>query len=387
MGLRHGCSRLPGVLVVAAVGALGFCASALAATKTFTEAGCSSWAVPASVGSLNVAAAGAAGGSAEPGGAGGNGDEVMAQVEVAGGEVLYVCVDEGGGKGGSDEDYGEGGHGGGASGVALGEDFSAPVLVAGGGGGGGVNTEGFGGPVHAGGSGGPAGTQGGGPRGGDVEGGSSFDSEGPGGGGTGENGLVVELEPPTGGIAGAGGGGGGGYVGGGSGGKGTDTAGGSGGAGGTDLCENSEPVSSCTTNKEAGTGTGSVTITYTEPQTCTTAVGRGVYKKVPQPRLKVEDSLSTELGAPQMLHVKYESGKVRFRLIMLEKATCAGEPGNRDFHGEGSAAKGKEAGYTLSFSIYEEAGGFFFESKLMKGGKIIEASGGPLKKSTEKITG
>ncbi len=208
---------------------------------------------------------GGAGGNAGPGSAGGNGDEVAATVKVAAGKVLYVCVAQGGGKGGSDEEYGEAGQGGGASGVALGKDFSAPVLVAGGGGGGGVNTEGFGGPVRAGGLGGPAGTQGGGPSGGKVEGGSKFNSEGPGRGDTGENGLVVELEPPHGGIAGAGGGGGGGYVGGGGGGKGTDTAGGSGGVGGADLCENSEAVSSCTTNAGAGTGTGSVTISYTLP--------------------------------------------------------------------------------------------------------------------------
>ena len=252
-------------LVLAALGVLALSAVAFAETKSFTKAGCSKWEVPFGVGSLSVAAVGGAGGNAAPGSAGGNGDEVAATVKVAAGKVLYVCVDQGGGKGGSDQQYGEGGFGGGASGVALGADFSAPVLVAGGGGGGGVNTEGFGGPAHAGDSGGPAATQGGGPSGGKVEGGSKFNSEGPGRGGTGENGLVVQLEPPHGGIAGAGGGGGGGYVGGGGGGKGTETDGGSGGAGGTDLCENSEAVSSCTTNKEAGTGTGSVTITYTLP--------------------------------------------------------------------------------------------------------------------------
>jgi YVTN family beta-propeller protein len=122
------------------------------------------------------------------------------------------------------------------------------------------------------------------------------------------------------------------------------------------------------------------------PPSCATAVGHGVYKKVGQPgRLKLKDSLSTELAAPQTLNVKYESGKVHFRLLKLEKATCTGEPGERDFHGEGTAVKNKVAGYTLSFSIYEKGGGFFFESKLMKGAKEVEASGGPLKKSTEKI--
>jgi hypothetical protein len=123
------------------------------------------------------------------------------------------------------------------------------------------------------------------------------------------------------------------------------------------------------------------------PPQCTTAIGHGVYKKVGEPgRLKLKDSLSTELAAPQTLNVKYESGKVHFRLLKLETATCTGEPGERDFHGEGSAVKNKVAGYTLSFSIYEKSGGFFFESKLMKGAKEVEASGGPLKKSTEKIS-
>jgi hypothetical protein len=123
------------------------------------------------------------------------------------------------------------------------------------------------------------------------------------------------------------------------------------------------------------------------PPTCTTAMGHGVYKKVgEQGRLKLEDNLSTELTAPQRLIVKYESGAVHFRLIKLEKATCKGAAGERDFEGEGAAAKNKVAGYTLKFSLYEKSGGFFFESKLMKGAKEVEASGGPLKKSTEKIS-
>jgi hypothetical protein len=120
---------------------------------------------------------------------------------------------------------------------------------------------------------------------------------------------------------------------------------------------------------------------------CTTVMGHGVYKKVGEPgRLKLEDSLSTELSSPQMLHVKYQSGKIHFRLVKLEHATCEGAAGERDFHGEGAAATDKETGYTLSFSIYEKGGGFFFESKLMKGAELVEASGGPLMKSTEKIT-
>jgi hypothetical protein len=70
----------------------------------------------------------------------------------------------------------------------------------------------------------------------------------------------------------------------------------------------------------------------------------------------------------------------------LEKASCTGAPGERDFHGEGRARKNGEGGYTLSFSIYEKEGYFFFSSKLMKGATEVESSGGPLKKSNEMIT-
>jgi hypothetical protein len=119
---------------------------------------------------------------------------------------------------------------------------------------------------------------------------------------------------------------------------------------------------------------------------CTTVMGQGVYKKVGEVgRLRLEDSFNTNLAGSQMLHVKYESGKIHFRLVTLEKASCTGEVGKRDFQGEGAAATEKETGYTLSFSIYEKGGGFFFESKLMKGAKLVEASGGPLKNSTEVI--
>jgi hypothetical protein len=43
----------------------------------------------------------------------------------------------------------------------------------------------------------------------------------------------------------------------------------------------------------------------------------------------------------------------------LEKASCTGAPGERDFHGEGRARKNGEGGYTLSFSMYEKEGYFF----------------------------
>ena len=139
-----------------------------------------------------------------------------------------------------------------------------------------------------------------------------------------------------------------------------------------------------------GTKTSSTVTVMVEPAaaSCTTVSGHGVYKKVGEVgRLKVLDNLSTNLKAPQMLRIKYETGRVHFHLLKLEKASCTGEPGARDFQGQGAAAvsKIKKTGYTLSFSIYEREGGFFFSSKLMKGAEEVEASGGPLKKSTEVI--
>jgi alpha-tubulin suppressor-like RCC1 family protein len=119
---------------------------------------------------------------------------------------------------------------------------------------------------------------------------------------------------------------------------------------------------------------------------CTTAVGGGVYKKVgKEGRLRLKDNLSTNLEASQQLIVRYRSGRVHFYLIKLDKATCTGEPGERDFQGEGAAAKDGERGFTLSFSIYEKEGGVFFQSKLMKGAEEVEVSGGQLRKSTEVI--
>ncbi len=121
---------------------------------------------------------------------------------------------------------------------------------------------------------------------------------------------------------------------------------------------------------------------------CTIVAGHGAYKKVGEVgRLRVLDRLSTNLKAPQMLRIKYETGTVHFHLLKLETASCTGEAGERDFQGEGSAAVSvrKKTGYRLSFSIYEKAGGLFFSSKLMKGAEEVQASGGPLTRSTEVI--
>jgi len=119
--------------------------------------------------------------------------------------------------------------------------------------------------------------------------------------------------------------------------------------------------------------------------TCATAVGGGVYEKVGEEgHFRLENNLATNLEAPQMLHVNTEAAG-NLHLIKLDKATCTGEPGERDFQGEGTAAKDGQRGFVLSFSIYEKEGGVFFQSKLIKGAEEVEASGGPLTTSTEVI--
>lgn len=362
-------------------------ASASAQTTSFTTPGCQAWEVPTGVSSVTAAAVGQAGekghGSelgTNEGGSGGKGDAVSVTLAVAPKAHFDVCVDSGGGEGGSaaEPPVAAGGNGGGAAGVSLGEDFSHVLLVAGGGGGGGGCCLIF----SAAGSGGAAGQPGssgaGVGNGGAVGGGGGSTAAGP---GRGQSGGPGEFS--------GGGGGGGGYVGGGGGEGSSETLqeeelGAAGGAGGTDFCA---AELTCSIEREAGTGAGSVVLTYSIPPPCTTVVGRGVYKKSGEAgRLKLENNLSTNVEVPQKLHVRFESGRVHFRLTKLQKASCSGSPGERDFHGEGGAASGGEAGYSLSFSIYEKGEGrFFFESTLTKGGKAVEVSGGPLARSTEKI--
>lgn len=138
---------------------------------------------------------------------------------------------------------------------------------------------------------------------------------------------------------------------------------------------------------DGSTGEASIKYKVLVPASCSSVSGHGVYKKVGETgRLKLDNDVSTGLTG-STLHVRYESGKDHFRLVKLSKATCTGAEGARDFQGEGEGAIEKTTGYTLKFSIYEEGKGkISFKSKLMKGAKLIEASGGPLSKSTEKIS-
>jgi len=266
--------------------------AALAEKSTsFTTPGCRTWSVPAGVNSLFAEALGAAGhaGSGPSAGSGGDGDELFGHVPVSAGEVLDVCVDYGGGLGGVTGVLAtsrNAGSGGGASGLARGENFSTPLIVAGGGGGGGeraeVTIEVPGLPavseVFAGGNGGGAGMPGGAGRegdfaGGEVDGGSASNSEGPGRGT--EGGFspaalvgfacVEEGEVRTCDNGGAGGGGGGGYVGGGGG---TFPIGDGGGAGGTNFCD---IPGGCVTLVIPFSQTGSVILNYVEPPKVTLA--------------------------------------------------------------------------------------------------------------------
>jgi hypothetical protein len=220
--------------------------------------------VPAGVTQVTIAAYGAAGGGSTCRGssAGGNGGLTLATVPVTPGETLTVTVGgygdcqliggvitqvagfNGGGLGGSGG-YGTGAAGGGASDVRRGSGLANRIIVAGGGGGGGS----YGGPF--GGVGGVGGTTTGGtgatgmPSGalaGGVGGSGGTQTAG-GAGGTG----VVNGDPGTLGVGGAGhimsgfgsggGGGGGGYYGGGAGGSVVSGPGAGGGGGGSSYVD------------------------------------------------------------------------------------------------------------------------------------------------------
>ncbi|HZO76427.1 MAG TPA: hypothetical protein VFB39_00180 [Solirubrobacteraceae bacterium] len=290
--LAPGRLRLTLGMAVASLAVVGFCAGpALAKTKSFTTAGCSTWMVPAGVSRVSIQATGSAGQTVNGGeAAGGSGDVVSGTLSgVSVGQVLDVCVDYGGGSGGPSD----GGAGGGASGVALGGDFSVPALVAGGGGGGAISAESGGGaglpsggqgafqnPCTSTACGGGGGTQMTFGGGGAVDPGCSECTAGANGAGSSSAG------PGAGGAGGAGdlggGGGGGGYYGAGGGGGSMDLAGG--GGGGSDFCASSltgATLKGCGTTGTNGTfGTASVVLTYTaSPHVCSGSLGApGVLK-------------------------------------------------------------------------------------------------------------
>ncbi|MGA9859813.1 MAG: hypothetical protein WBQ18_18255, partial [Solirubrobacteraceae bacterium] len=246
-------------------------------TATYSTQGCSLFSVPAGVSSVNIQATGSAGqaGGGGGGATGGSGDIVSGTLGgLSGGDKLDVCVDSGGGTGATgvvgDASGGSGG-GGGASGVALGSDFSDPVLIAGGGGGGGYGQAGDStnsppGPGGGGSAGQPSGGSGGpraasGGRGGTQ---TTYGTGGTGYDGNGTNGSGSSSAGPGGGGTGGsygGGGGGGGFYGGGGGGGDYD---GDGGGGGSDFCGSALSAPGCqvSTTPNSSYGTASVVLTY-----------------------------------------------------------------------------------------------------------------------------
>ena len=280
--LAGGRLRLTLGLAVVSLAVLGIEAGpVLAKTKSFTSAGCSTWTVPAGVSSVSIHATGSAGETVNVGAAaGGSGDVVSGTLSgLSSGQVLDVCVNAAGGPAGTGGSPGtNGGAGGGASGVALGSDFSAPVLIAGGGGGGGGGS-----PNRGGGAALPSGSAGapGNPCVGNACGGGGGTQSTFGTGGAadpacsscaaGDNGAVSSgTGPGSGGAGGSGdlggGGGGAGYFGGGGGGGAQTLAGG--GGGGSDFCASSLTGASLRKCGATGTnstfGTASVVLTYSQ---------------------------------------------------------------------------------------------------------------------------
>jgi uncharacterized repeat protein (TIGR01451 family) len=265
----------------AALVVCGSLVTAGAATISFpNNKGCETAVIPAGVTSAKVVATGS-GGQAIDDSLGGTGAVISGTLKIPRvGEKLDVCVDYGGGAAGTGG--ADGGVGGGASGVALGGNFSDPLLIAGGGGGGAGSSGGAGNTIDGGDAGSPGGAIGaegsGAAAGFGADGGTQTTG---GAGGTGGGGSIANhgavgqrfsnAGPGVGGAGGtgnygAGGGGGAGYYGGGGGG-GSDNGsealppGGAGG-GGADFC--ARAVSDCALGgtSNAVYGTASVTISY-----------------------------------------------------------------------------------------------------------------------------
>ncbi len=118
--------------------------SASAVTQTFTTVGCANtvpanlFTVPAGVSRVAIDARGARGETIVVSqAAGGAGDILNGTLSgLSAGQVMDICVNVAGGAGGVGSLSRNAGRGGGASGVALGSDFSTPVFIAAGGGGG-----------------------------------------------------------------------------------------------------------------------------------------------------------------------------------------------------------------------------------------------------------
>jgi hypothetical protein len=399
-----------GVLVLGAAGP----AFAAEVSQTFTYTGEEQvFEVPAGVTNVHVVAVGGNGGTGHtevngfslgeaPGGAGG---VVIGDVPVSPGR-LYVEVGGSGGPGQAGFNGGgaaaneveesftqQGGGGGGASDVRTASRIEAGslpsrLIVAGGGGGGGAESQCGDAQPGAGGAAGEPGEDGVGCAGGaGATGGGAGTSEEGGAGGSNAFQTAGAGGFGFGGGSVASGGGGGGLWGGGGGASSVGGDGGrtssSGGGGGSDLV----PAGGSSALDENGVGP-SVTISYvtSEAPSCSAATGSATYLRPgANGRLKVKDALTTDLSAPQTLRISYQSNAVRFHLTKLEEASCTGTAGSRVFSGKGAAAKGRRRGYTMSFSIREQSGGFYFSSVVMKGEEVVEITGGPLRSKSQTI--
>jgi hypothetical protein len=366
-----------GVLVVlAAVGVLGFSASAFAESTSYTPGGGSEqpFVVPAGVSKIEVTAIGGAGGSTVAG-PGNSGAKVTATLTVTPGQKLYV--DFGGGGAGANG----GGNGGGASDVrSESGTLSSRLIVAGGGGGGGLDcTEGF---AVGGGPGGDAsgeiGEDGNDCRGaeGDSEGGFGGTQSAGGEGGHdspksneaefGEDGSVGQGG--NGGSCGGGGGGGGYYGGGGGGGDEVAPCGGGGGGAGSSY------ITPEASGGSFASGAGleqEVAFTYTATTPVCTAVN-GVGHTAPKGKegenLRVH--LNTSGGT---FTTTTSSGAAQFALRTLSSASCAAIPGGVEFSGRGVATMGgpKHTGYEMAFSFATEGGKTYLSLEATKGATVV----------------
>jgi hypothetical protein len=265
-------------------------------TCEFTSSGPSSqqWTVPAGVDEITMTVAGGQGG----GNLGGEGAQIVADLEVSAGEMLSIFVGEwgtapggtptttvgGGGAGGerSGAAFGAqtGGGGGGATRVVLLGEVEIELAVAGGGGG--QSAPASGGTAFAGGDGGAVGLSGAGPAGSGGAGGTADDA-GSGGapaappdcalstpGGAGTAGLAAAGGAGGAGFAGGGGGGGGWFGGGGGAGAWVCTpadptwGGGAGGGGGSSYADTDRLIDPEITPGVNG-GEGYVTISFATP--------------------------------------------------------------------------------------------------------------------------
>ena len=356
------------LLVLIAVGALGFSASASAETVTLLpEHGSEQeFSVPAGVTQVTVTAVGGAGHPAgscrtNPGAGGGSGAKVAATIPVGALKTLYVDFGAGGsgGKWGVSEPCETGGDGGGSSDVRSEQSaLSSRLIVAGGGGGGGF---GYQSPEDIGGAGGNAAglvggnglpgelcefegntcsAQGAGGEGGGAhsggEGGAGVNNCGSGSsGGLGAGGAG---EPATGcnGNGGGGGGGGGGYYGGGGGGGSNNPGSGGGGAGSSYINETAGVKGTL----ESGAGDEQeVEITYTFPPP-TAKIEKPESGGTYNPGQEVESAFScsegegvlgsqnveTRAGAASCLHPGFCHSFGPFSSLFV-----AGEPGEHEY--------------------------------------------------------